>query len=111
MSKMQKIYALTPEDVNYLGMAPSVAGGWITAWGEEDNGLALPEIVKRVTGRPYLGTMPGVSPEYGVSARTIEQILQESDAQQLTSTHRIIMAARQQRETRHAQILGKNGVE
>ena len=55
-----KIYALTRKDVEWLGNAPAVAGGGVTAWDEADNGHPLPEMIRHVTGRPYLGTMSGI---------------------------------------------------
>jgi len=55
-----KIYALTKKDIEWLGNAPAVAGGGVTAWNEWDNGHILPQIIQQVTGRPYLGTMSGL---------------------------------------------------
>jgi len=51
-----QIYALTKKDIEWLGNAPAVAGGGITAWDEADNGHVLPDLIQQVTDRPYLGT-------------------------------------------------------
>jgi hypothetical protein len=89
-----QIYALTQKDVEYIGMAASVGGGGITAWGDDDNKHSLPEIIRRHVprGYEYLGTMQGY---YGrpLTNDRVESILQEAEAldAQRTSTHRIII--------------------
>lgn len=77
------IYALTQRDVQYLGNAPAASGGFITAWGELDNALALPCLVNVITGRPFLGTQPGLDIPLVVPQRDIDQILRASSAQNL----------------------------
>tara|TARA_Y100000034_G_C6855199_1_gene388530 strand:+ start:1013 stop:1384 length:372 start_codon:yes stop_codon:yes gene_type:complete len=98
-----KIYALSTKDVQWLGMSLATNGG-ITAWGEEDNGLILPDIVREVTGRNFLGTAPGLDKPIRVPHRVVRKILNRSEKQSLTDKSDIVRKARQQRRFRHAQI-------
>jgi len=73
-----KIYALTRKDIEWLGNAPAVAGGGVTAWDEADNGHPLPEMIRHVTGRPYLGTMSGIDFPKPLEAGDIDLILRKA---------------------------------
>jgi len=85
------IYALTERDVAWIGNAAAVAGGFVTAWGEEDNASALPVIIRRKTGRQSLGTMPGLDTpiEADINGIIVEA---ERDMHAHTSNHRCVLA-------------------
>lgn len=89
-----QLYALTEDDVTYIGNAAAVAGGFVTAWGDEDNGSALPAIIRHKTGRPYIGTMPGVDAARPIPPETVQEILSAGDADIAShgSQHPIVLA-------------------
>ena len=72
------LYALTAKDVQWLGMAPGVAGGGVTAWGAGDEPLS--DIVRAHTGRDFLGTQEGISTRSLVSPETSRAIADEIEA-------------------------------
>jgi hypothetical protein len=89
-------------------MAPAVAGGFVTAWGELDNALALPALVDTLTGRPFLGTMPGTSEAKKIPEHVIAQILRASEAQRLDMfSNDLLPSLKKRREEWHAMIRGQ----
>lgn len=73
-----QIYALTKRDVQWIGMAAAVAGGGVTAWNENDVCPILHEDIEEMTGREFLGTMPGLDSEKKVSKENVKKILERS---------------------------------
>lgn len=104
----KSIFALTSRDVQYLGNAPAASGGFVTAWGELDDALALPCLVDVISGRPFLGTMPGLDIPIEVPQRDIDQILRASTAQNLTHiSPDLLPALLARREEWHKMIRGQ----
>lgn len=96
-----KIYALTERDAGWVGIAAAYIGGFVTSWRDEDNGLRLPNIVHKRTGRFFLGTMPGIDETIEVSKDVLAAIIAESemeDIQSRTGNHPIIQKNRRRAE-------------
>lgn len=90
---MARLYALTRKDVEWIGMAASVGGGFVLRSDEGD----IYSITKAVTGREYLGTMAGLSERREVTQYELEEIIRRYEAIPLTSQHYIIREADEER--------------
>lgn len=96
---MRPLFALTANDLGHIVADPE---GWVTVWTRADIPLALPSLVNRLTGRPYLGTRAGPDPALIVPDHVVAQILRASDAQTLADE-----AAKARRAYWHALIRGQ----
>lgn len=101
------LFSLSAKDVQYIGNAASAIGGFVTAWGTNDNGLLLPDIIYRETGRPYIGTLPGVDEPHVIPGETIVKILELSNRQSFTSNNHIVREGKARRLMWHRMIFSQ----